>query len=1184
MKQVLKRCLSLLLAIIIVFSTAIVGAGQVDFDSLFTIEAKAASSDLIWPCESAYYVTCMYYYKDGTKHSTRYGYTKAIDISGGGNIRAVASGTVETATNLGDTSFGKYVVIRHDNGYRSLYGHLSSYSVSVGQKVSQGQKIGVMGSTGNSKGTHLHFEYEGADPWKTYYNSKYASNIIFEQNVRSNNNSYNNDKTIVNVIDSNYKKNGVYYYYSGHTHTLGSEGYEAAHPHRVYRRCTGAGCIYYEYTGANRSVNSCSSCWNANITFSTAALSIKVGETKTVSFSLNGCLPEGYKLVYSRNTNMVESSVNSRTISLKGIAPGSFNLTVYVYSDSSKTHLIKSASIPVTVTPSAYTGKVTFDKSTIDLVIPTMKTGTTKAVLTGTWPDGAVFYLDYNENIISVSRNGAEFTITAKEEGSTDFTLRIVNKNNNNAYITSATCRVNVTNAEYKLTFDSNDGTGTRNFKNVPYGQKVYLDYNLTRSGYEFLGWSKNKNSSTAEYTLGSYVVVTADTTLYAVWKPITLTQVKCIAPDKSLYYIGDSLNTEGLGLLLRYSDGSEKVIRSGYTVSGFNSSTQGSKEITVSYGGKSDSFDVVVRIPEISLSKTALTIHNGQSGTITASTTPSGKAVTWTSSDTSVATVSNGTVTAKKAGTATITAKFIYNGITYSRTCVVNVQAHTAGSWIIDRNATCTANGSKHKECTDCGETLETAVITATGHTTVKDAAAAATCTQAGKTEGSHCSVCNTVIVAQQTIPAKGHTTVKDAAVAATCTQAGKTEGSHCSVCNTVIVAQQTIPAKGHTTVKDAAVAATCTTAGKTEGSHCSVCNTVIVAQQTIPAKGHTTVKDAAVAATCTTAGKTEGSHCSVCNAIIKAQTTIPAKGHTESDWIIDEPSTVTDAGTKHTECNACGKTIRVESISQLKCATPKVTAVNTLSGMDIKWNSVQGAVKYVVYRRIGTSSTWTIIATTTDTSCSDNSTFTAGVYYVYSVKAYNSADIPSDYVRENTATVQRVVAPYTKAANATNGINVTWGKVAGANKYVVLRRIGTESTWRIIGETTGTSFRDTNVKQGIYYIYSIRAVNGTGYSAYDINKRFTIQYITAPSARAYNKSSGVQVSWNSVTGAKKYNVYRRLGGTSTWVYVGTTTGTTLLDRNVVDGKYYAYSVRAINGTGYSAYNASKCVTIKHI
>ncbi|MBP3411969.1 MAG: metallophosphoesterase, partial [Oscillospiraceae bacterium] len=192
----------------------------------------------------------------------------------------------------------------------------------------------------------------------------------------------------------------------------------------------------------------------------------------------------------------------------------------------------------------------------------------------------------------------------------------------------------------------------------------------------------------------------------------------------------------------------------------------------------------------------------------------------------------------------------------------------------------TCTAQGYTTFTCNRCSDSYRDSYVAAKGHTEVTDKAVAATCTTAGKTEGKHCSVCNAVLVAQQTIPAKGHTEVIDKAVAATCTAAGKTEGKHCSVCNTVLVAQQTIPAKGHTEAIDKAVVATCTTAGKTEGKHCSVCNTVLVAQQTVPAKGHTEVIDKAVAATCTTAGKTEGKHCSVCNTVLVAQQTVPAKG----------------------------------------------------------------------------------------------------------------------------------------------------------------------------------------------------------------------------------------------------------------------------------------------------------------
>ena len=191
-----------------------------------------------------------------------------------------------------------------------------------------------------------------------------------------------------------------------------------------------------------------------------------------------------------------------------------------------------------------------------------------------------------------------------------------------------------------------------------------------------------------------------------------------------------------------------------------------------------------------------------------------------------------------------------------------------------------------------------------ARGHTEVTDAAVAPTCTETGKTEGKHCSVCNTVLKAQEVIPATGHTEVTDAAVAPTCTQTGLTEGSHCSVCNTVLKAQEVIPALGHTEVTDAAVAPTCTQTGLTEGSHCSVCNTVLKAQEVIPALGHTEVTDAAVAPTCTESGKTEGKHCSVCNKILVMQEEIPADGHEWGEWFVTEAAKESESGKEMRVC----------------------------------------------------------------------------------------------------------------------------------------------------------------------------------------------------------------------------------------------------------------------------------------
>lgn len=187
----------------------------VSFVPSVVVTVNAASVDLAWPCASAYTITCMYYYKTGNQHSCRYGYTRGIDISGGGAVLAAESGTVTTVKDLGSESFGKYIIIQHSNGAYTLYAHLSSFAVAEGNTVSKGQQIGVMGSSGNSSGEHLHFEYSAADPWNTYFKSRYASQIVYEKNVHSNNASYNADKTVVNWIENYYSLNGSYYYYSG---------------------------------------------------------------------------------------------------------------------------------------------------------------------------------------------------------------------------------------------------------------------------------------------------------------------------------------------------------------------------------------------------------------------------------------------------------------------------------------------------------------------------------------------------------------------------------------------------------------------------------------------------------------------------------------------------------------------------------------------------------------------------------------------------------------------------------------------------------------------------------------------------------------------------------------------------------------------------------------------------------
>lgn len=144
-----------------------------DVVTISTVETKAAINRIvktgsrtqfvigntgiwIWPTRSGYVITTYFGHDNGLGY---YRYHGAIDIAGLGcnsPIYAANDGTVITAKY--NSSLGNYVEINHNNGYITLYGHMSKLLVQKGQGVEMGQVIGLMGDTGYSFGCHLHFQ------------------------------------------------------------------------------------------------------------------------------------------------------------------------------------------------------------------------------------------------------------------------------------------------------------------------------------------------------------------------------------------------------------------------------------------------------------------------------------------------------------------------------------------------------------------------------------------------------------------------------------------------------------------------------------------------------------------------------------------------------------------------------------------------------------------------------------------------------------------------------------------------------------------------------------------------------------------------------------------------------------------------------------------------------------------
>lgn len=115
----------------------------------------------IWPANNHF--LSGFDYSPSTNHS-------GIDIDGetGDAVYAADNGVVVYA-GWNNWGYGNVVVINHGNGWQTLYAHLSAYNVGCGQSVFQGNVIGAIGNTGNSSGSHLHYEmmYNGTkvNPW-----------------------------------------------------------------------------------------------------------------------------------------------------------------------------------------------------------------------------------------------------------------------------------------------------------------------------------------------------------------------------------------------------------------------------------------------------------------------------------------------------------------------------------------------------------------------------------------------------------------------------------------------------------------------------------------------------------------------------------------------------------------------------------------------------------------------------------------------------------------------------------------------------------------------------------------------------------------------------------------------------------------------------------------------------------
>ena len=262
----------------------------------------------------------------------------------------------------------------------------------------------------------------------------------------------------------------------------------------------------------------------------------------------------------------------------------------------------------------------------------------------------------------------------------------------------------------------------------------------------------------------------------------------------------------------------------------------------------------------------------------------------------------------------------------------------------------------------------------------------------------------------------------------------------------------------------------------------------------------------------------------------------------------------------------------------------SPEITSFNSVGqGVKITWSSV-GASKYRVYYY--GSKGWTKMGESASTSFVDTDV-RVGTTYRYTVRAITSdgSKFASDYNSTGWKYTYNpnLTAPTIKSfETVSNGVRITWSAVSNAYKYRVYYK-NKNGNWVKMGDTTGTSYVDTDVSGGATYTYSIRclaAKNDEFASGFSTAKSHI--YVSVPSiTKLESEKNGVRITWSKPTGANRFRVYYK-NKSGSWVKMVETTATSYLDTDVKSGSNYTYTVRCVDTSGNftSYYNTSgwKC------
>lgn len=266
------------------------------------------------------------------------------------------------------------------------------------------------------------------------------------------------------------------------------------------------------------------------------------------------------------------------------------------------------------------------------------------------------------------------------------------------------------------------------------------------------------------------------------------------------------------------------------------------------------------------------------------------------------------------------------------------------------------------------------------------------------------------------------------------------------------------------------------------------------------------------------------------------------------------------------------------VSDMSVLQAPGNLVATPLSTSEIYMTWYTVPNATTYNVYRTTADSGIYTVVASVTNPYYSDENVSTGTTYY-YKVQAADSRGTgPYSSVVAGTALLgsSALAIPTNVVATSLNSsqLLLTWNSVNNATYYNVYRSTSYSGTYTNVATVTIPYYTDSSLSPGMTYYYKVQSVNSTGSSAYSniayaITGSSTSSLSTPSNVIATTLSSNqIYLTWNSVSNASYYYVYRSTSSSGTYTAVASVTTPYYADKSLLSGTRYYYQIQAGNSS----------------